>query len=109
MMRLHEQQMGKVESIINKNPVLAKADKPESGELLLHVIAPYTSTWTLLVYIVLVLNPKALIYRNKMASLPIHIATAHDEFSALEILFSAYKEGINDVDDKGRPPPRHGG
>ena len=53
---------------------------------------------------VLVLNPKALIHRDNMGALPIHHAAAHDNLSALEIIFSAYKEGINEVDVKGRLP-----
>ena len=34
----------------------------------------------------------------------IHHAAAHDNLAALEIIYSAYKEGINDTDRKGRLP-----
>jgi len=101
---IQEQDWAKVESILDKYPILAEAIEPESGELPLHVIARYTSAWTLLVDMVLVLNPKALIHRDNMGALPVHHASAHDNLAALEIIFSAYKEGINDVDAKGRLP-----
>mmetsp|Transcript_19951 Transcript_19951/g.32212 ORF Transcript_19951/g.32212 Transcript_19951/m.32212 type:complete len:828 (+) Transcript_19951:1-2484(+) len=53
---------------------------------------------------VLVLYPKALIHRDNMGALPIHHAAAHDNLPALEIIYSAYKEGINDTDKMGRLP-----
>jgi len=53
---------------------------------------------------VLVLYPKALIHRDLMGALPIHHASAHDNLQALEIIYSAYKEGINDTDKMGRLP-----
>jgi len=39
-----------------------------------------------------------------MGALPIHHASAHDNLAALEIIYSAYKEGINDTDKMGRLP-----
>ena len=93
-----------VENILDKNPELAEAPDPKSGELALHKIARHSSAWTLLIDMVLVLYPKALIHRDNMGALPIHHASAHDNISALEIIYSAYKEGINDVDKMGRLP-----
>jgi myosin-5 len=93
-----------VENILDKNPELAEAQDPKSGELALHKIARHSSAWTLLIDMVLVLYPKALIHRDKMGALPIHHAAAHDNLSALEIIYSAYKEGINDIDKMGRLP-----
>jgi len=101
---IQDQDWAKVESILDKSPILAEAVEPNSGELPLHVIARYTSAWTLLVDMVLVLNPKALVHRDNMGALPIHHASAHDNLAAIEIIYSAYKEGINDVDAKGRLP-----
>lgn len=101
---IKDQDWANVESIIDRNPVLAEEEEPSSGELPLHVIARHTDAWTLLVDMILVLNPKALIHRDKMGALPIHHAAAHDNLAALEIIYSAYKEGINDVDVKGRLP-----
>ncbi len=101
---IQEQDWANVEQALDKNPVLAETVEPSSGELPLHVIARHAGAWTLLVDMVLVLNPKALIHRDKMGALPIHHAAAHDNLSALEIIFSAYKEGINEVDVKGRLP-----
>jgi len=93
-----------VENILDKNPELAEASDPKSEELALHKIARHSSAWTLLIDMVLVLYPKALIHRDKMGALPLHHAAAHDNLSALEILHSAYKEGINDTDKMGRLP-----
>lgn len=93
-----------VENILDKNPELAEAPDPKSGELALHKIARHSSAWTLLIDMVLVLYPKALIHRDNMGALPIHHASAHDNLPALEIIYSAYKEGINDTDKMGRLP-----
>jgi ankyrin repeat protein len=93
-----------VEKLLDSNPVLAEEVEPSSGELPLHVIARHTNVWTLLVDMMLVLNPKALIHKDKMGALPIHHAGAHDNLAALEIIFSAYKDGVNEVDVKGRLP-----
>jgi ankyrin repeat protein len=93
-----------VENILDKNPELAEAQDPKSGELALHKIARHSSAWTLLIDMVLVLYPKALIHRDNMGALPMHHASAHDNLSAMEIIYSAYKEGINDTDKMGRLP-----
>jgi len=93
-----------VENILDKNPELAEAQDVKSGELALHKIARHSGAWTLLIDMVLVLYPKALIHRDNMGALPIHHASAHDNLPALEIIYSAYKEGINDTDKMGRLP-----
>lgn len=93
-----------VENILDKNPELAESPDPKSGELALHKIARHNGAWTLLIDMVLVLYPKALIHRDNMGALPIHHAAAHDNLAALEIIYSAYKEGINDTDKMGRLP-----
>jgi len=93
-----------VENILDKHPDLAEAQDPKTGELALHKIARQSSAWTLLIDMVLVLYPKALIHRDNMGALPIHHAAAHDNLSALEIIYSAYKGGINDTDKMGRLP-----
>jgi len=93
-----------VENILDKHPELAEAEDPKTGELALHKIARQSSAWALLIDMVLVLYPKALIHRDMMGALPIHHASAHDNLSALEIIYSAYKEGINDTDKMGRLP-----
>ena len=101
---IQEEDWASVEKALDQNPILAEEVEPTSGELPLHVISRYTSAWTLLVDMVLVLNPKALVHRDNMGALPIHHAAAHDNLPALEIIYSAYKGGINDVDKKGRLP-----
>lgn len=93
-----------VENILDKNPELAESPDPKSGELALHKIARHLGAWTLLIDMVLVLYPKALIHRDNMGALPLHHAAAHDNLAALEIIYSAYKEGINDTDKMGRLP-----
>ena len=93
-----------VESILDKNPELAETPDLKTGELVLHKIARHNGAWTLLVDMVLVLYPKALIHRDNMGALPIHHASAHDNLAALEIIHSAYKEGINETDKMGRLP-----
>jgi serine/threonine protein kinase len=93
-----------VESLLDKQPELAESSDLKTGELALHKIARYTGAWTLLVDMVLVLYPKALIHRDNMGALPIHHAAAHDNLAALEIIYSAYKEGINETDKMGRLP-----
>jgi len=101
---IQEENWAMVERLLDQKPELAEEVEPSSGELPLHVIARHKNAWTLLVDMVLVLFPKALIHRDKMGALPIHHAAAHDNSAALEIIYSAYKDGINDVDAKGRLP-----
>jgi ankyrin repeat protein len=101
---ISEENWSQVEHILDNNPELAELSDPQSGELPLHMIARHTGSWTLLIDMILVLYPKALIHRDNMGALPIHHAAAHDNLSALEIIYGAYKEGINDVDRKGRLP-----
>lgn len=101
---IQDEHWAMVQSIMDKNPELAGEVEPSSGELPLHIIARHSGAWTLLVDMVLVLFPKALIHRDRMGALPIHHAAAHDNLAALEIIYSAYKEGINDIDLKGRLP-----
>jgi Protein kinase domain/Ankyrin repeats (many copies)/IQ calmodulin-binding motif len=93
-----------VESILDKYPELAECPDLKTGELALHKIARHSGAWTLLIDMVLVLYPKALIHRDNMGALPIHHASAHDNLAALEIIYSAYKDGINENDKMGRLP-----
>lgn len=93
-----------VETILDKSPELAEQPDRTTGELALHKISRHNGAWTLLIDMVLVLFPKALIHRDNMGALPIHHAAAHDNLSALEIIFSAYKDGINENDKMGRLP-----
>lgn len=93
-----------VESILDNNPELAEVSDAKTGELALHKIARHNGAWTLLIDMVLVLYPKALIHRDNMGALPIHHAAAHDNLAALEIIYSAYKDGINENDKMGRLP-----
>lgn len=93
-----------VEHALDKNPELAEANDMKTGELALHKIARHNGAWTLLIDMVLVLFPKALIHRDNMGALPIHHAAAHDNLSALEIIYSAFKDGINENDKMGRLP-----
>eukprot|EP00548_Thalassiothrix_antarctica_P007577 CAMPEP_0194150846 /NCGR_PEP_ID=MMETSP0152-20130528/45450_1 /TAXON_ID=1049557 /ORGANISM="Thalassiothrix antarctica, Strain L6-D1" /LENGTH=2046 /DNA_ID=CAMNT_0038854157 /DNA_START=234 /DNA_END=6374 /DNA_ORIENTATION=- len=102
--QIEEENWSNVEHMLDRNPELAEAPDPESGELPLHMIARHSGAWTLLIDMVLVLYPKALIHRDKMGALPVHHAAAHDNLAALEIIHNAYQEGINDVDKKGRLP-----
>jgi ankyrin repeat protein len=102
--QIQEENWAMVENLLDQHPELAETADPKSGELPLHMIARHTGAWTLLIDMVLVLYPKALIHRDKMGALPIHHAAAHDNLAALEIIYSAYKEGINDTDRKGRLP-----
>jgi ankyrin repeat protein len=101
---IQEENWAMVENILDKHPELAEAPDLKSGELALHKIARHSGAWTLLIDMVLVLYPKALIHRDNMGALPIHHASAHDNLAALEIIYSAYKEGINDTDKMGRLP-----
>jgi len=102
--QIQEENWSMVEHILDRHPDLAEAVDVNSGELPLHMIARHSGAWTLLIDMVLVLYPKALIHRDQMGALPIHHAAAHDNLAALEIIYSAYKEGINDTDKKGRLP-----
>jgi ankyrin repeat protein len=101
---IQEENWAMVENILDKHPDLAETPDLKSGELALHKIARHNGAWTLLIDMVLVLYPKALIHRDNMGALPIHHASAHDNLAALEIIYSAYKEGINDTDKMGRLP-----
>jgi ankyrin repeat protein len=97
-----EENWAAVESMLDQNPELAEEVDPTNGEMLLHMICCRQSVWTLLVDMVLVLYPKALLHKDQIGALPLHHAAAHDNTSALEIIYSAYKEGVNDVDKSGR-------
>ena len=101
---IQEENWAMVESILDRQPELAESPDLKTGELALHKIARHNGAWTLLIDMVLVLYPKALIHRDNMGALPIHHASAHDNLAALEIIYSAYKEGINDTDKMGRLP-----
>lgn len=101
---IQEENWAMVENILDKHPELAEQADVKTGELALHKIARHAGAWTLLIDMVLVLHPKGLIHRDNMGALPIHHAAAHDNLSALEIVYSAYKEGINDTDKMGRLP-----
>jgi len=101
---VNEENWAAVESTLDKHPHLAEEVDPTSGEMLLHMIARHPNIWTLLVDMVLVLYPKALIHKDAIGALPLHHAAAHDNIAALEIIYSAYKEGVNDVDESGREP-----
>jgi len=101
---IQEENWAMVENILDQHPELAEQADDKTGELPLHKIVRHTGAWTLLIDMVLVLNPKGLIHRDKMGALPIHHAAAHDNISALEIVYAAYKEGINDTDKMGRLP-----
>ena len=104
MRYIEEENWSHVETVLDKNPELAEDVDEKTGELPLHVIARHSSAWTLLVDMILVLYPKALIHKDRMGAMPIHHASAHDNLSAMEIIYAAYKEGINEVDYKGRLP-----
>jgi len=93
-----------VESLLDRRPELAEMPDLKTGELALHKMARHSGAWTLLIDMVLVLFPKALIHRDNMGAVPIHHASAHDNLAALEIIYSAYKEGINETDKMGRLP-----
>jgi ankyrin repeat protein len=101
---IHAENWAMVESILDKHPELAESPDLKTGELALHKMARHNGAWTLLIDMVLVLFPKALIHRDNMGAMPIHHAAAHDNLAALEIIFSAYKEGINETDKMGRLP-----
>ena len=99
---VNEENWAAVENALDKHPELAEEMDPSNGEMILHMIARHSNVWTLLVDMVLVLYPKALIHKDAIGALPIHHAAAHDNIAALEIIYSAYKEGVNDVDGSGR-------
>jgi len=101
---IQDENWAMVENMFDKTPELAEEIEPTSGELPLHIIARHVGAWTLLIDMVLVLYPKALVHHDNMGALPIHHAAAHDSLAALEIIYSAYKDGINDVDLRGRLP-----
>jgi ankyrin repeat protein len=93
-----------VENIFDTHPEIAQASDTKTGELALHKLARHTAAWTLLIDMVIVLFPQALVHRDNMGALPIHHAAAHDNLPALEIIYSAYKEGAKDADKLGRLP-----
>jgi ankyrin repeat protein len=101
---VNEESWAAVEGMLDKNPNLADQVDPNNGEMLLHMISRHPTVWSLLVDMILVMYPKALIHKDSIGALPIHHAAAHDNISALEIIYSAYKEGVNDIDGSGRQP-----
>ena len=101
---IQEEDWNNAERVLDRNPALAENVDPETGELPLHVIARQNGAWALFVDLVLVLNPKALAHRDNMGARPIHHAAANNNIAALEIIYDAFKDGINDTDNKGRLP-----
>lgn len=95
-----------VETLLDKHPQVANIVESTTVELPLQMIAQYASILNLLVNMLLELFPKALIHRNSQRALLIHHATAHDNLAALEIIYSAYKQGINNINCQGRLPIR---
>ena len=101
---IQEENWAMVENLLVQYPELAETADAKSGELPLHMIARHTGAWTLLIDMVLVVYPKALMHRDKMGALPIHLAALHNNLSALEIIYNAYNEGISTTDRMGRMP-----
>lgn len=101
---IQEEDWNNAERVLDRNPALAEIVDLETGELPLHVIARQNGAWALFVDLVLVLNPKALAHRDKMGARPIHHASANNNIAALEIIYDAFKDGINETDNKGRLP-----
>ena len=101
---VNEESWAAVEGMLDKNPNLAEQVDPNSGEMLLHMVSRHPSVWSLLVDMILVMYPKALIHKDSIGALPLHHAAAHDNISAIEIIYSAYKEGVKDIDGNGRQP-----
>lgn len=93
-----------VEQSLDHFPHLAEEVDPANGEMLLHMLCRHPNVWSLLVDMVVVLYPKSLIHKDAIGALPLHHAAAHDNVAALEIVYSAYKEGVNDIDMEGRQP-----
>jgi len=93
-----------IEQTLDQFPHLAEEVDPANGEMLLHMLCRHSNVWSLLVDMVVVLYAKALIHKDAIGALPLHHAAAHNNVAALEIVFSAYKEGVNDVDEEGRQP-----
>jgi hypothetical protein len=101
---IHAENWAMVENILEKYPELAESPDLKTGELALHKMARHNGAWKPLMETVLVLYPKALMHRDNMGAMPIHHASAHDNLTALEIIYSAYEKGINDTDKMGRLP-----
>ena len=43
-------------------------------------------------------------HSDSTCSLPLHYAAAHDNMTALEIVYSVHKDGVNHVDEQGLQP-----
>jgi len=99
---MNDEDWSLVEHILDSTPDLAQAVEPSSGELPLHTLSRHGSCWSLLVDLCLVQYPKALLQRDKLGSLPLHHAAAHDARQNFEILYNAYKDGLSVADSKSR-------
>ena len=42
--------------------------------------------------------------KDAIGASPLHHAAAHDNVAALEVVYNAYKEGVNNIDSNGRQP-----
>lgn len=93
-----------VEGMLHKYPNLSKIEDQSTGELPLHIIVRQKEVWSLVIDMLILLHPKALLHRDKMGALPLHHAAAHNSAEALEMIYCAYKDGINQVDSRGRLP-----
>jgi ankyrin repeat protein len=93
-----------VEKMLDRYPELCAEEEPSTGELALHVISRHAEAWSLLIDHVILQNPQALLHRDRMGALPLHHAAAHNSVAALEIVYMAYKEAVNQVDYRGRLP-----
>jgi len=93
-----------VESTLEKYPEVVEKVDPSSGEMLLHMICRHPNVPALILDMVIVLYPKAVRHIDNTRALPLHTAAAHDNMTALEIIYSVHKDGVNHVDEEGRQP-----
>jgi len=93
-----------VESTLDQYPEVAEKVDPSSGEMLLHMICRHPNVPALILDMVIVLYPKALRHSDYTRALPLHHAAAHDNMTALEIVYTTFKDGVNYVDEEGRQP-----
>lgn len=93
-----------VESTLDQYPEVAEKVDPSSGETLLHMVCRHPNVPALILDMVIVLYPKALRHSNFNGTLPLHHAAAHDNMTAMEIVYSVHKDGVNHVDEEGRQP-----
>ena len=101
-MHVKQQAWRKVENILERDPNVARAVDPATGELPLHVLARNPRTEPLLVDITILKYPEALMHPDLKGALPLHAAAASGNIDVLKNVYISYNDAKVAYDVMGR-------